>query len=143
MLRSENSFLPSWFGKRRALSLGLLFCSPQPSAFLIQDGDLPCKLYGACSAGQPRPQGLLGVQNGDSEKTLANSSSRVHKLANHKAHCHFETIKISNIFWRHVTCCLQGSSPSRHFDRREDLVDEVAVQASDGPKTCLRMHAGG
>ena len=28
---------------------------------------------------QPRPQGLLGGQNGGSEKTLANSRSRVSK----------------------------------------------------------------
>ena len=47
---------------------------------------------------QPRPQGLLGVQNGGSEKALANSRSCVHKLANNKAHCHFETTEISDIF---------------------------------------------
>ena len=47
---------------------------------------------------QPGTQGLLGIQNGGSEKTLANSRPRVHKFANHKARCRFETIKISNIF---------------------------------------------
>ena len=31
------------------------------------------------SSGQPRLQGLLGVQNGVSEKTLENSESRVSK----------------------------------------------------------------
>ena len=48
--------------------------------------------------GQPRPRGLLGVQNGGSENTLANSRSRDLILANHKAGCQFKTIKISNIF---------------------------------------------
>ena len=52
------------------------------------------------------------------------------KLANHKTRCRFETIKISNFFWRHVTCCLPGSSPSRHFERREDPGDEVAKGGS-------------
>ena len=40
----------------------------------------------------PCPQGLLGVQNGGLEKTLANRSRDL-KLANHKALCRFETIK--------------------------------------------------
>ena len=47
---------------------------------------------------QPRPQDPLGVQNGGLEKALANSRSRDHNLANHKARCQFETIKISIIF---------------------------------------------
>ena len=47
---------------------------------------------------QPRPQGLRGVQNGGFGKTLANSRTCDLKLANHKARCQFETIKISNIF---------------------------------------------
>ena len=42
--------------------------------------------------------GLLGVQNGRAEKTLANSRSHDFKLANHKTRCQFQTIKISNIF---------------------------------------------
>ena len=50
------------------------------------------------SCQQPRPQGLLGVQNGGLEKTVANSTSRFLKLANHEARCQFETIKVPNMF---------------------------------------------
>ena len=39
----------------------------------------------------PSPQGLLGVQLGCAEKAAADHVS-------HKARCHFETIKTSNIF---------------------------------------------
>ena len=64
---------------------------------------------------QPRPQGLLSIQNGGVENTLANSRSGVLKLTNHKAH----------YFWRHVTCCLPGSSLNCHFECREDPGDKV------------------
>ena len=49
---------------------------------------------------QPRPQGLLSIQNGGLEKTLANSRSRDLKLASLKAHCRFEMFnqKLSPIF---------------------------------------------
>ena len=47
---------------------------------------------------QPRPQGLLGVQNGCSLKTLENSRSRDLKLANHKARCQFKKSK-GAFFW--------------------------------------------
>ena len=30
-----------------------------------------------------------------------------------------------------MTCCLPGSSPSRHFDRREDPGDEVGLSERD------------
>ena len=76
--------------------------------------------WGGGSSMQPSPQGLLGVQNGDVEKTLANSGSGDRKLANHKTSCHFETIKIST-----HNCCLPGSSPRRNFERREDPGNEV------------------
>ena len=41
---------------------------------------------------QSHPQGLLGVQNGSLEETLASSRSHDLKLANQKARCRFETI---------------------------------------------------
>ena len=75
---------------------------------------------------QPCPQGLLGVLNGGLERTLANSRSCDHKLANHKARYQFETIINLQFFWRHATFCLPGSSPSRHLEHREDPGDEVA-----------------
>ena len=31
-----------------------------------------------------------------------------------------------------MTCCLPGSSPSRHFERREDPGDEVALDPRGG-----------
>ena len=67
---------------------------------------------------QCRPRGLLGVQKGGSEKTLANSGPRVHKLANCKARCHFETIKISNIFgdtWPVVCLVCREETPVKRL----------------------------
>ena len=52
----------------------------------------------ALNSAQPHPQGLLGVQNGRLEKTLANSRLRDLKLANHKARADLQ------YFWRHETC---------------------------------------
>ena len=84
---------------------------------------------GLLSERQPRRKGLLWIQNGGLEKTLANSRSRFLKLANHKARCRFETVK-SPIFLETRDLLLPGSSPSRHFERREDPGDEVGRKAN-------------
>ena len=59
--------------------------------------------------------------------------------ANHKSPCQFETITDLQYFWRHVTRCLPGSSPSRHFERWEDPVDEVGIMQA----VCHQGHTVG
>ena len=85
-----------------------------------------CKeLYRRQNAGrrQPRPQGLLGVQNCGSHKTLANSRSRVSKSIGD-----FDCFNLYDwLIYGHVVCCLPGFSPSRHFERREDPGNEVGA----------------
>ena len=46
-------------------------------------------------------------------------------MTNHKAHCQFESNQNIQYFWRHMTCCLPGSSPNRHFEHREGPGDKV------------------
>ena len=88
--------------------------------------------------GQPRPQGPLGIQIGGLDREDPGKQQVTSpQISQSQSPLQIWSNQNLQYFWRHVTSWLPGSSPSRHFERREDPGDEIG-----GTVAILVHHLG-
>ena len=74
---------------------------------------------------QPRPQSLLGVQNGGMKKTLANNRSRDHKISQSRARRHLKQSKFPIFLETRDLFARVFFAPTRHLESGDGPGDEV------------------